>query len=158
MAPHGLRDQDRLEGLSNFSVWKARILIVLEAYGLRDHAEQSLATPTDADLLRKHKEVAGHAKRLIMDSIKDHIVPHIVEKRTTNEMWKALTSLYEGKSVQRKMLLEAQMRSFMMTKGEDIEHFLLRLQSIRDQLTATGVLSCKMSRHRDNDSNQGLSP
>ena len=31
------------------------------------------------------------------------------------------------------------MRSFMMTKGEDIEHFLFRLQSIRDQLTATGA-------------------
>ena len=128
MAPHGLRDQDRLEGLSNFSVWKARILIVLEAYSLRYHAKQTLATPTDADLLRKHREAAGHAKRLIMDNIKDHIVPHVAEKKKTNEMWKALTSLYEGKSVQRRMLLEAQMRSFMMTKGEDIEHFLFRLQ------------------------------
>ena len=124
MTPHGLRDQDRLEGLSKFSVWKARILIVIEAYGLRDHAEQTLATPTDADLLSKHREVVGHAKQQIMDSIKDHIVPHIVEKRIANE---ALTSLYEGKSVQRKMLLEAQMRSFMMTMGEDIEHFLFRL-------------------------------
>ena len=85
-----------------------------------------MATPIDADLLRKHKDATGHAKRLIMDGIKDHIVPHIAEK-TTNEMWKALTSLYEGKSVQRKMLLETQMRSFMMTKGEDIEHFLFRL-------------------------------
>ena len=139
MAPLRLRDQDRLEGLSNFSVWKARILIVLEAYGLRDHAEKTLATLIDADLLRKHKEAAGHAKRLIMDNIKDHIVPHIVEKSKTNEMWKALTSMYEGKSIQRKMLLETQMRSFMMTKGEDIEHFLFRLHSIRDQLTATGA-------------------
>ena len=67
-----------------------------------------------------------------MDGIKDHIVPHIDEKKKSNEMWKALTSLYEGKSVQRKMLLETRMRSFMMTKGEDMEHFLFRLQSIRD--------------------------
>ena len=74
-----------------------------------------------------------------MDNIKDHILPHRVEKRTANEMWKALISLYEGKSVQRKMLLETQIRSFMMTKGEDMEHFLFRLQSIRDQLTATGA-------------------
>ena len=104
MAPHGLRDQDRLEGLSNFSVWKPRILIVLEASNLRDHAQQTLPTRTYADLLQKHREAVGHAKRLIMDSIKDHIVPHIAEKNTTNEMWKALTYLYEGKSVQRKML------------------------------------------------------
>ena len=84
------------------------------------------------DLLRKHREAAGHAKLLIMDSIKVHIVPHIAEKRKTNEMWKALTNLYQGKIVQRKILLEAQMRSFMMNKGEDIEHFLFRLKSITD--------------------------
>ena len=74
-----------------------------------------------------------------MDGIKDHIVPHVAEKKTTNEMCKALKYLYEGNFVQRKMLLETQMRSFMMTKGEDMEHFLFKLQSIRDQLTATGA-------------------
>ena len=98
----------------------------LEAYNLRDHAQQTLATPTDPDLLRKHKDVVGHAKRLIMDGIKDHIVPHLAEKKITNEMWEALVSLYEGKYFQRKMLLETQMRSFMMTKGEDMEYFLFR--------------------------------
>ena len=67
-----------------------------------------------------------------MDGIKDDIVPHVPKNNTSNEMWKALTSLYEGKYVQRKMLFETQMRSFMMTKGEDMEHFLFRLQSIRD--------------------------
>ena len=70
-----------------------------------------------------------------MDGIKDHIVPHLAEKKIANEMWKALIFLYEGNSVQRNMLLETHMRSFMMTKGEDMEHFLFRLQSIRDQLT-----------------------
>ena len=98
----------------------------MEAYHLRDHAEQVLATPTDADHLKKHEEAAAHAKRLIMDGVKDHIVPHIVEKKTTNEMWKALTTLYEGK-----------LRSFMMTKGEEIEPFLFKLQTIRDQFSAT---------------------
>ena len=58
---------DCVDGLSNFSVWKARILIVLEAYHLRDHAEQVLATPTNADLLKKHEEVVAHVKRFIMD-------------------------------------------------------------------------------------------
>lgn len=54
-------------------------------------------------------------------------------------MWEALTTLYEGKSVQRKMFLETQLRSFMMTKGEEMEHFLFILQSIGDQLTATSA-------------------
>ena len=75
MAPHELCDQDRLDGLSKFLVWKERILIILEAYNLRDYAEQTLATLTDSDVLWKHKEAVGHAKWLIMDGIKDHIVP-----------------------------------------------------------------------------------
>ena len=116
-----------MDGLSNFAIWKARILIVLEAYHLRDHAERVLATPINEYLLRKHNEAAGHAKRLIMDGVKDHVVSHIAEKKTANEMWKPLTSLYEGKFVQQNMLLETQMRSFMMTKGEGMQHFLFRL-------------------------------
>ena len=32
--------------------------------------------------------------------------------------------------------MENQLRSFMMTKGEEIEPFLFRLQAIRDQLFA----------------------
>ena len=51
-----------MDGLSKFAVWKARILIVLKAYHLRDDAEEVLATPTDADLLKKHNEAVAHAK------------------------------------------------------------------------------------------------
>ena len=92
--------------MSNFAIWKAKILVVLEAYGLREHVTKVLATPTDALLLAKHNEATAHAKRFIMDGVKDHVVPHIVEKNTTIDMWKALTTLYQGKSVQKKMLLE----------------------------------------------------
>ena len=47
--------------------------------------------------------------------------------------------LHQGKSIQKKMLLENQMRLFMMTKGEEIDPFLFRLQAIWDQLIAMGV-------------------
>ena len=40
-----------MDGLSNFAIWKARILLVLEAYGLTEDAEKVLATPTDVKLL-----------------------------------------------------------------------------------------------------------
>ena len=49
-----------------------------------------------------------------------------------------LTTLYQGSSVQRKMLLENQLKSYQMQKGEEIDLFLLRLQGIRDQLTSVG--------------------
>ena len=37
------------------------------------------------------------------------------------------------------MLLENQLKLFMMSKGDEINPFLFRLQLIRDQLTAMGV-------------------
>ena len=80
MAPHGLRDQDRLDGVSNFAIWKERILSVLEEYGIRDHAENALVVPTDAALLAKFNENQARAKLLIMDGVKDHVVPHIAKK------------------------------------------------------------------------------
>ena len=130
MAQYGLRDQDRLDGMSNYVIWKARILSVLDEYGIKDHAEKVLAVPTDADPLKKYEENQARMKRLIIDGVKDHLIPHISGKTTKNDMWVALDMMYQGGSVQRRMLLENQMWLFQMMKGEEIDPFLFRLQAI----------------------------
>ena len=94
MVPYGLRDQDRLDGVSNFAIWKARILSVLEEYDIREHAKTVVVVPADANSLQKFNENQARAKCLIMNGVKDHVVPHIAEKKTTNEVWMALTTLY----------------------------------------------------------------
>jgi len=33
---------------------------------------------------------------MILDGVKDHVIPHIAKKDTTREMWESLTTLYEG--------------------------------------------------------------
>ena len=73
---------------------------------------------------------------MIIDGVKDHVIPHIAGKTTTNDMWVALDTMYQGSSVQRRMLLENQMRLFQMMKGEEIDPFLFRLQIVQDQLIA----------------------
>ena len=85
MAPYGLRDQGRLDSVSNFVIWKSRILTILEEYGIRDDAKNVLVVSTDVDALKKFNENQAQAKRLIMDGVKDHVVPHIVNKKTTNK-------------------------------------------------------------------------
>ena len=54
-------------------------------------------------------------------------------------MWDTLKTLYQGISVQRKMLLENQRWLYHMQKGEQIDHFLSKLQEIPDQLTSIGA-------------------
>lgn len=34
------------------------------------------------------------AKSIILNGVKEHVVPHIAGKETTNEMWKAMKKLY----------------------------------------------------------------
>ena len=56
MAINGLRDQDRLDGASNFIIWKARILAVLDKNRIKDYALRTVVVPVDADPLKKYKE------------------------------------------------------------------------------------------------------
>ena len=112
MVVNGLRDQDRLDEASNFVVWKARILSILDRYRIKNFALKTTAVPVDPAENEKYKEEMANAKCIILDGVKDHVVSHITEKDTANEMWEALKKLYQHTSVQRKMLLENQLRSY----------------------------------------------
>ena len=92
MALHEVRDQDRLDGASNFAVWKARILSVLYRNCVKHFALKTIVIPVDPAENDKYEEAMARAKSIILDGVKDHVVPHIAEKDTTNEMWEALTS------------------------------------------------------------------
>jgi len=65
-----------------------------------------IAIPVDLAENDKYEEAMARAKSIILDRVKDHVVPHIAEKDMTNAMWEALTKLYQHTSMQRKMLLE----------------------------------------------------
>ena len=112
MALHAVRDQDRLDEASNFAVWKAKILTVLDRNRVKNFALKVIAFPVDPNDNDWYEEVMARVKSIILDGVKDHVVPHIVEKEMTFEMWKALKKLYHHTFVQRRMLLENQLRSY----------------------------------------------
>ena len=75
MTASGLRDQDRLDGASNFVISKARILAVLDKHRIKDHALNTIVVPVEVEPLKKYEEAQAKAKRMIMDRVKDHVVP-----------------------------------------------------------------------------------
>ena len=105
MASPGLRDQDRLDGASNFGVWKARLSLLLEENGIKDYATIGVVVPTDATPLATYKKEDAKARRIILDGVKDHIVPHISELDTVKKMWDAILNLYQNSTTNRKMIL-----------------------------------------------------
>jgi len=55
--------------------------------------------------LAAHKLKDMKAKRIILDRVKDHLIPHLSGKITTRDMWDAMKSLFQRKNEICKMVL-----------------------------------------------------
>lgn len=53
MAAHGLLDQDRFEGASNYVIWKVRISCLLDEHDLKTYVDSVVVVPADSDPLKK---------------------------------------------------------------------------------------------------------
>jgi hypothetical protein len=62
----------------------------------------------------------------------------VSSKKTPKEMFDALTGLYEGKNINRKMNLRTQLKNTRMQKGETIQKYFSRISEFKKQLEAIG--------------------
>jgi hypothetical protein len=118
---------DKLEGVEKFRAWKYRIGLILEENDLARFVKEEVPEPTDAAEKAKHQKDTIRAKRIIADSIKDHLIHYVSSKKTLKEMFDALTKLYEGKNIYRKMNLRTQLKNTRMQKGEIIQEYFSRI-------------------------------
>lgn len=89
-----LRFEDRLEGAYNVSPWKERIVLVLMEKNLWEFAKVWVTPPTNATTLVAHSLKDVKSRRMIVDVVKDFVIPHILGNKSGHEMWTALMSLY----------------------------------------------------------------
>jgi hypothetical protein len=85
--------------VENFRSWKYRIDLILEENDLARFIKDKVLEPDDAAEKAKHQKDTIRAKRIIVDSIKDHLIPYVSSKKTLKEMFDALTRLYEVKNI-----------------------------------------------------------
>ena len=122
-----LRVEDRLRATQNIPTWKEKITRILDVSDAEEHIDSTKVAPTDPADLAAWKKIDSRAMLIIMDGVKDHIVPHLSGKKTTLEMWKDLDSLYQSKNENQGMVLQERMRNTKMTKGEGVVPYLMRL-------------------------------
>jgi hypothetical protein len=96
------------------------------------------APTTDPVALDLHEVKEAKAQRIILDGVKDHLIPHLVEKKTTQEMWDALKNLFEAKNENQKMALKDKLHDTKMGKGESVSSYLTRVAQVKDELAAVG--------------------
>jgi ribosomal silencing factor RsfS len=84
---------------------RPRILLLLEENDLKEYVEMVVPSPNDLQELATHKKKEVKAKWVLLDSVKDHLITHIFEKKTAKEMYEALVGLYQSRNANQKLIL-----------------------------------------------------
>jgi len=133
-----MRVEDRLDGASNFRCWKHRNLLILEENDLLIYVTVVILEPKEEDAKARHKKNQVKAKRILTDSIKDNLIPHVSKLKTPKEMFDALARLYESKNTSRKLTPRHQLRIIRIDKSDTVSTYFMRVSQIRDQLAVIG--------------------
>ena len=70
-----------------------------------------------------HKKNLVKAKKIIVDSIEDHLILQMSSLNTHKEMLNSLTKLFEGKNINRKMTLRKQLNNVKIQNEETIKSY-----------------------------------
>ena len=73
-------------------------------------------------------------KRIIAESIKDNLIPQVSSKETPKEMFDALSGLFEGRNINRKMTQRNHLKSVRYQKTDTMQYYFIRISQIKDQL------------------------
>jgi hypothetical protein len=90
--------ENRLEGASNFNIWKVRVLNIFEENDLDNFITNVEEEPNSNAGRANFKKNQEKAKQIIFYSVKDNIMPVIAPLKTAKECFDTLTNLYEKKA------------------------------------------------------------
>ena len=112
-----IRFEDRLDGVSNYIPWKVRLIVVLKEWKKWSFVNTKMTKPTDRDELEEFESLEAKSERVILDGVKDHLIPHLAKNKTTKDMWDTLNQLFEAKNKNRKMALKDKLQKCQDEQG-----------------------------------------
>ena len=89
-------------------------MLILEENDLEGFLEEEILEPEGDEEKAKHKKSMVKEKIIIANSMKDHLIPHVSSLETPKHMFDALSQLYEGKNINRKMMLRTELKNVKM--------------------------------------------
>ena len=110
--------KDRLEGATNFNVWKPWITNILQEHDLEKYVTIVVEEPTNNARREAFRRSQAKAKRIIFDSVKDIIMPAMNSLMTAKECMDILVNLYEKHAPSQKRTLKHKLKYLNMEKGE----------------------------------------
>ena len=124
---NGTLVEDRLDGLRNFSFWKSRLQITLEEDDLLSLIEKTLPETTTDEEKDDWKADDVKARKIIIYSVREHLLPRIANLKTAYEMYDALKNMFESNNTLRALTLKGQLQNIKMTKDDTIATFFMKI-------------------------------
>ena len=81
-----------------------------------------------------HKKNLVKAKKIIVDSITNHIIPQVSSLKTSKEMLDSLTNIFEGKNINQNMTLRKQLKNVKIQNAKTMQPYFKMLSQIKEQL------------------------
>jgi hypothetical protein len=138
--------ENKLDGAYNFRAWKTRIELILSKNKVLDIMEGKIVKlefeegkekePQNVVAMEKFKDSDINAMSIILESIKDHLIPYISHIDSLKKMYDALTNLFSIRNIGQVMSMKNELRDMKMNDEDNITSYFVRISQLRDQLQA----------------------
>jgi hypothetical protein len=142
-----MKSENKLNGASNFIAWKTRIDLILSKNKVLDIMKGKIVKPEFKEGIQEKELQNGattekfkysdiNAMSIIVESIKDHLIPYISHLDSSKKMYDALTNLFSVRNIGQAMSLKNELRDMKMNDEDRITSYFVRISQLRDQLQA----------------------
>jgi hypothetical protein len=138
--------ENKLEGASNLRAWKTRIDLILSKNKVLDIMKGKIVEPRveegkekepqNVAIMEKFKDNDINAMSIIVDSVKDHLIPYISHLDSSKNMYDALTNLFSVRNIGQVMSLKNELCDMKMNDDGSITSYFVRISQLRYQLQA----------------------
>jgi hypothetical protein len=150
---NSMKSENKLDGASNFRAWKTRIDLILAKNKVLDIVKGKIVKPEfkegeekepqNVAAMEKFKDVDINAMSIIVDSIKDHLIPYISHLDSSKKMYDALINLFSVRNIGQVMSLKNELCDMKMNDDDSITSYFVRISQLRDQLQAIEEITSK---------------
>jgi hypothetical protein len=134
---YSMKSKNKLYGASNFRAWKTRIDLILAKNKMLDIVKGKIMEPEFEEgkekepqnivVMEKFKDRDINAMSIIVESIKDHLIPYISHLDSSNKIYDALTNLFSIKNIGQVMSLKNELRDMNMNYDDNITSYLVKI-------------------------------
>jgi hypothetical protein len=132
-----MKSENKLEESSNFIAWKTRIDLILAKNNVLDIMKGKIVEPQfeegkekepqNVAIMEKFKDNDINAMSIIVEYVKDHLIPYISHIDLSKKMYDALTSLFSVRNIGHVMSLKNDFHDMKMNDDDKIKSYFVRI-------------------------------